>query len=425
MDRCIRSEAQKSLSSGRVILHVDFDSFFASCEQHFNPNLRGKPIGVTAENGRTCIIAASREAKKFGIKTGSRSWEAEKLCPEIILVKADFERYLEITKKFISITNDFSPVVEVFSLDEVFIDMTPTLHLYKSIDDVVTRLKKRMCSEISPITTVSVGVSYNKLLAKIATNLKKPDGFSVIGRSEVDKIYSQIELTDVCGIGERYKRRLNFLGIFSLLELRAYPLPLLKKEFGQMAAENLKAISLAQDQRPVISYLDESVTKSVGRNYCLPQNEHDQEKILKVVYELCEEIAIKLRRLGKKTRTVGLSLNGDGSMNARRTMHKNFDTGKEIFDVCMKLYRNHKWNGMVRQISVWATNLLDNNILTPGLFDNPKQELVKKVVDQINEKHGHHTVRNGFLLDAPKLDTKPNGYFADKWERETLKFLNV
>src|SRR3989344_3530257 len=99
----------------RTIMHVDFDSFFASCEQHFNPNLRSKPIGITAENGRNCIIAASREAKKLGLKSPNNTWEAKRLIPDIILVKADFERYLEITKKLLEISNRYSPVVELFS----------------------------------------------------------------------------------------------------------------------------------------------------------------------------------------------------------------------------------------------------------------------------------------------------------------------
>src|SRR3989344_2406207 len=253
-----------------------FCSFFAPCEQHFNPNLRGKPIGVTAENGRTCIIAASREAKRFGVKTGTRSWEAKKLCPQVILVKADFERYLEITKKLLEISTSYSPYVELFSLDEVFIDLTPVLHLYKDTPcqaqqgvslTIVRDFKKRLREEVGPTITASMGVSYNKLLAKLATSLNKPDGFAIIDNSNKDRILSEINLTDIMGI----------------------------------------------DESPVVSYTEETEVKSISRNYWLPENTYDKEQVLKIIYELCEEIAIKLRRLKMKGKTIGLFLHGNES----------------------------------------------------------------------------------------------------------------
>lgn len=416
----------------RIILHIDFDSFFASCEQHFNPNLRNKPIGVTAENGRTCIIAASREAKRYGIKTGTRSWEAEKLYPEIIFVKADFDRYLEITKKFIEIASTFSPLVEVFSLDEVFIDATPIMHLHPSLLSLVSSFKKRIADEIGPTITVSVGASYNKLLAKLASGLNKPDGFFLINRENVDEVFRNVELTDMCGIGERFKRRLNMLGVQTLLELREYPLHLLRKEFGTVASQNLKRISLAQDDSPVISYMEDSVTKSVGRNYCLSHNEYDQDKILKILFELSEEIAIKLRRINKKGRTVGLYLAGETNMGGQKTFQTYTNLGEDIFKTCLSLRK--KWDAeqgtntpsepgrkMVRQVGIWVSNLIDENAVTLSLFENPKKENVIKTIDAINEKFGHHTIRLGYLVDAPKLTTKPNGYFADKYQRSTLK----
>lgn len=403
----------------RTILHIDFDSFFASCEQHFNPNLRGRPIGVTAENGRTCIIAASREAKRFGIRTGSRTYEAVKLCPEIILVKADFERYLEITKKLLEISTSYSPFVELFSLDEVFIDMAPTLHLYGSIFNVVETFKQQLRDEVGPTITVSMGVSYNKLLAKLATSLNKPDGFAVIDGSNKNKILSEIELTDIMGIGERYKRRLNLLGIFNLKELADYPMHLLKAEFGNVASQNLKMASLGIDDSPVVSYAEDIVTKSVGRNYCLPENEYDKKKILQILYELSEEIAIKLRRLKMKGRTVGLYLHGNESQGERKTVERYTNQGSDIFEVCSGFFKKWKLE-YVRQVSVWISNLVDEQYVTLSLFESPKKEAIARVVDAINDRFGHHTIRNGYLVHAPKLHTKPNGYLADRAMRKEI-----
>ncbi len=163
------------LPAGRTIIHIDFDSFFASCEQQFNPNLRGKPIGVTVELGRTCIIAASKEAKKLGLKNIMRSWEAQKIVTDLILVPAHFEKYVTVTQKLLNICKDYSPFVELFSIDEAFIDLTPTMHLYPSLEHVVFSIKKRIRDEIGKTITATIGVSYNKLLAKLASSLYKPD----------------------------------------------------------------------------------------------------------------------------------------------------------------------------------------------------------------------------------------------------------
>ncbi len=422
----------------RSILHVDFDSYFASCEQHFNPNLRGRAIGVTAENGRTCIIAASREAKKFNVKTGTRSWEAKRLCPDIQFVKADFERYLEITKKLLEIANRYSPIVELFSLDEVFIDLTCVRNLYPSVFEVVQNFKQQLRDEVGPTITVSMGASYNKLLAKLATGLNKPDGFALIDSSNKNKILSQIDLTDIMGIGERYKKRLNMMGIFKFKQLADCPMHLLAAEFGKVAAQNLKALSLGIDDSPVLSYLEETVTKSVGRNYCLPENTYDKEQVLKIIYELCEEIAIKLRRLKMKGRTIGLFLHGSEALGERKTIPRYTSSGKEIFEICSRFFK--KWSASdpfreasrpsrdgrleyVRQVSIWVGNLIDEHYDTISMFDSSKKNNVQKVVDAINDRFGHHTIRSGYLVYAPKLHTKPNGYLADRGIREEIKTL--
>jgi len=411
----------------RTILHIDFDSFFASCEQQFNPQFRGKPLGVTATNGRTCIIASSSQAKKLGIKTGSRTFEAFKLCPTLLLTPAHFTKYLEVSKKFLNICKDFSPLVEMFSIDEVFMDITSTTHLFGSPHQLIEQIKLRIKQEIGEYITASVGISHNKLLAKLASGMKKPNGMFTIQKEDVEQIYKTVELTQICGIGERIKNRLNAIGIFTLWQLGQSPLELLLEEFGDVEGHFLKQIGLGLDDSSVIPYTEATQVKSVGRNYCLPKNEYDQRVILQNVFELCEEIAIKLRRLNKNARTVGLSLRGTRSEHSRITGKTYIDSGKDIFKACKYLYdkwewdKNSKENQMVRQISVWASNLEDVENTPLSLFDFvEKDNKVLKTVDAINEKFGDHTIRNGFLLYADKLTTQPNGYMADRFERNTI-----
>lgn len=404
----------------KTILHIDFDSFFASVEEQHNPQLRGKVFGVTAQNGRNCIIASSKAAKQYGIKTGSRAYEAKKLYPTIQLISADFPKYWEVSKKFLNIAKDYTPMVELFSIDEVFMDITSTKHLFGETKGIVKRIKTRIRDEIGEFVTVSVGISYNKLLAKLASGLEKPSGLVEIKPQNVKQIFKKAKLTDVCGIGERIRERLNAIDIYTLLELNKTPLPILIGEFGQAEGQFLKQIGQAYDDSPIIPYTDEPEVKSIGRNYCLPENTYNKRVVFQNIFELCEEVAIKLRRLNKKARTIGLSLRGNENFHMQKTGRACFNTGNELFTVCKRIMRDWNWK-YTRMISVWAGNLEDEKNVPLSLFEQTeKNEHLTKAIDKINDRFGDHTIRNGFLLYADKLTTAPNGYMADKYERIKL-----
>lgn len=408
----------------KIILHIDFDSFFASVEQQLRPELRGKPLGVTAANGRTCIIASSREAKILGIKTGARTYEAIKTCPSLKLVKADFVKYFEVSKKFLNICKDYSPYVEIFSIDELFMDVTLTEHLFNGPYGIISKIKKRIREEIGEYITASVGISHNKLLAKLASGLKKPDGVFEIKPNDVQNVYEKAKLTDMCGIGERIRLRLNKIGIYSLLDLRDVSLDDLVEEFGNVEGHFLKSIGLAIDENPVVPYTVAPEVKSVGRNYCLPKNEYDKRVVLQNLFELCEEVGIKLRRFSKKARTVGFYLAGDVNLHGRKTYALYFDTGLEMFNCITRLADINKM-GYVRRIGVCASGLEDRENVQGSLFDSSKKNSLQETIDKINDRFGDHTIRNGFLLYSDKLTTVPNGYMADKYERVKLAIESI
>lgn len=409
----------------RRILCIDFDSYFASVEQQYSPRFRGKPLGVTATNGRTCIIAASREAKRFGIQTGSRTFDAYRLCPDLLLTPANFTRYWEISKQFIKICKDYSPQVEVFSLDELFMDVTETAGFFGGEEELIRTIKTRIRKEIGVYITVSVGVSHNKLLSKLASGLRKPDGVCSIMPSNLEEIYEHIPLTKICGIGERIARRLMAMGIRNLNQLGRTPLHLLISEFGNVEGQILQNIGQGIDYSEVTSYTEEPEVKSVGRNYCLPQNEYDKRVILQNLYELCEELGKKLRKLSKKARTLGYGLIGTEELYARLSYPEYFDTGRDIFRR-MELLLNRdgeflKRPGYTRQIRVWVANLTDSREIPRSLFepglDNPR---LLSAIDSLNHRFGSHTIRNGYLLNAPRLKTVPNGFMGDRYERIKL-----
>ncbi len=410
----------------RKILHIDFDSFFASVEQQFNTNLRGKPIGVTATNGRTCIIASSREAKRFGIKTGDRTWESLPKCPNLILVSADFNKYYEVSKKFLKIAKNYSPFVELFSIDEVFIDLTPTEHLFGGWQNVILEIKQKIKQEIGEYITASIGVSHNRLLAKLASGMKKPNGVFKIDSSNMDVIFKKANLTDLCGIGERIAIRLNKMGIYNLFDIRKTSQNDLIGEFGNVEASFLKNLSYGIDESIVLPYTVAPKVKSVGRNYCLPKNTYEKKVVLQNIFELCEEIGIRLRGLKKKGRTVSFFLGGATKVGRHRTIRDYIDKGSEIFRVCKKILDQDSYffkskNYYTRQIHISVSSLEDIKNLTPSLFNESyKSDNVTLAIDKINERFGDHTVRNGFLLYSEKLTTMPNGYFADNFERTKL-----
>lgn len=423
----------------RIILHIDFDSFFASCEQQFDPALRGKPIGVTATNGRTCIIAASREAKRLGIKSPSRTWEVKNKVSQMIFVAAHFEKYWEITRKFLDICKDYSPYVELFSLDEVFIDITKTENLFGGRYKLIETIRERIRTEIGEYITVSIGLSYNKLLAKLGSGMNKPNGFMEITSDNLLEVYSRIKLTDLCGIGKRIERRLNNIGIMTPIDLKNTSLKTLIEEFKDAEGHFLYYLGQALDESDVVPYYFPSETKSVGRNYCIPKNTYDQRVVLQHIYELCEEVGIKLRRLNKKGRTVGLYLGGNRSMHGRKTLKEYISSGSDIYRLCKALY--DEWGfanicncgdlckqncpkrsrRMVRQVSVWIGNLENAQNLTLPLFDfEEKKEKIVATIDKINDRFGDHTIQKGNLLYGPNLKTVPNGYMADRFERSKL-----
>ena len=287
---------------------------------------------------------------------------------------------------------------------------------------MIIKIYKSAAGTCMILGKIFIGISFNKLLAKLGSGMNKPNGLFEIKAEDVLSVYQKAELTDICGIGERIKRRLNEIGIFNLIQLRNSSLNSLINEFGNVEGQFLKSIGLAIDESEVIPYTEPVDVKSVGRSYCLPKNEYDKRVILQNIYELCEEIGIKLRRLNKKGRTIGIGLTGDKSFHFRKTFKDYVWTGSEIYNLSLPFINKDLISQKyTRQIHVWVSNLEDSNNIPLSLFEYAnKSEKIIKVIDSINDKFGDHTIRNGFLLYSDKLTTVPNGYMADRYERNKL-----
>ncbi|MBI2327468.1 DNA polymerase IV [Candidatus Curtissbacteria bacterium] len=461
----------------RVILHVDLNSFFATAEQQANPVLRGKPVGITKAVGRTCIIAASVEAKRWGVTTGSNVYDARKLCPQIILIPADFDKYADISMRFIEICKTYSPLCEVFSLDECFIDVTETEKFWHNVFNIAFEIKDRLRSEVGERMTVSCGVSHNRLLAKLASSQIKPDGLFWITRDNAISTLDKSDLTDVCGLGFALNRRLRDLGIDSFPKLRSKSLVFLHKHFGPFWSKHLYNIARGIDESPVVPTDEIPDAKSVGRTYTTHRDLTNKDEVLQLMRNLCEETTAKARMMGLAGRYVGLTLRGSSletkseyqksffeengtqsetnsnvqnsksktvsnlgnldfdivsnfeirasnlyrgelSFYGHRTLKNYIDDGKRLFDICLAICK--EWSVFaakpnVRFCGVTLGMLTEVRFLTTPLFsaDRRRQDLVK-TIDQINRRFGDYTVYPGQLLGMPIIRPEVNGYFGDK-----------
>lgn len=399
----------------RTILHVDLNSYFATAEQQANPTLRGKPIGIIKARGRTCVIAASVEAKKWGVTTGTNVFEAKKLCPTIILVPADFDKYADITYRFINICRSYSPICEVFSLDECFIDITETEKLFGGVFSIAFEVKRRLSEEIGDYMTCSVGISYNKCLAKLASSQIKPNGFFWITEEIALDILDKSNLLDICGIGFALNNHLRLLGIDNFPKLRAKSLEFLHKHFGPFWSLHLYNLARGIDNSPVINLTDIPDAKSVGRTYTTHRNLYKKDEILKLMRNLCEEAAAKARQMHLAGRYVGISLRGGEVIRyGHRTLKNYIDDGKRLFDICQRISAD--WQlPYVRFCGVTLGMLTAKDWLSAPLFpwDRRRADLTLSV-DKINNQFGDYTIYPAQLLGMPIIRPEVNGYFGDK-----------
>ncbi len=398
----------------RTILHIDFNSYFAAVEQQANPRLRGKPVGVTGGNRvvRTVIGAASVEAKKFGVKTGMQIWEAKKLCPQIILVPGDSDKYLETTRRFLNIIKDYSPYVEVFSIDEVFMEVEDC----HAPSGLAMTIKQRIRAEVGDYITCSIGISYNKIMAKLAGSLYKPDGLVVIKDEEAAQfILDRIGLDEICGIGFRIKKRLNNMGILNFKDLRKVPLPALLASFKSYG---LTLYNMAQgiDNSPVLPFYEKEEVKSIGHRHTIDHDTSDPGEIKQILLKLTELIARKLRSKKLVGKTVSFWLrNSDFSGEGMQTTIFPTQDGLDIFKAGWQIFGKIWDRREIRMIGVSISNLKplkpQNLSLLPEIN---RQETITKALDKINNKYGEFILQRGVLLGSSKIRRMPNPFLADR-----------
>lgn len=346
-----------------MVLHVDMNSYFATVEQQANPLLRGKPVAVSGRpHINSVVAAASLEAKKFGVRSGMNTWEAKKLCPTLIFIPGDPAKYLATTSKLLKIFKSYSPTVEIFSIDEVFLELDGDLVA------VATQIKQRIREEIGEHISCSIGIAKNKFLAKLASERKKPDGLTVVTQENLDEILLTSKLDDFCGIGRQTLKRLQGMGIYTVAQLRQIP-----KEF---IGQKLHNMAFGIDDSPVVS--DQPEAKSFSHSLTLPKETDDRDYIEAVLLYLSEKVARRMRVDNFCGRTI--FCNG-----IQETLPYYTDNSQEIFETGKKILTELS----IRAIYVGITNLQPKNQTNLSFFN---QDHLVTAMDQVNNRFGENTI---------------------------------
>ncbi|MFH0779605.1 MAG: DNA polymerase IV [Parcubacteria group bacterium] len=396
-----------------IILHIDMNSFFASAEQQANPLLRSKPIVVSGKEGtRSVIVAASKEAKVFGIKTAMLQSEARSACPHLIFVEPDGEKYDFLHRELVEILKRYTEMVEVFSIDEAFLDLSGYAKNFEDAEKIAKKIKLEIKNNLGECMTCSIGIAENKLLAKLASDLKKPDGLIIINDENKKQILEKIKLTDFCGLGRGYEKRLNDLGVDTVKKLQEFPLDSLIEAFGPAAGNRLREMSFGKDDTPVVSYLFEAEAKSVGRSYTLPQNTYDKNEIFTVLAHLCEKTGRELRRnsLAGRTLVYYLRYNDFTGSALRKTLSNFTNDSLKLFQIGFSLLNQFKLLKPVRLVGVHVSNLASDCKQLPLWEKDRKQLALLPFLDKINDTYGELTIKPAFLLKSKRLRKHVGGF---------------
>ncbi len=387
----------------RVIFHLDMDSYFASVEQQANPKLRGRPIVVTGRPRITSVVAASsREAKKYGIKSAMNTWEARKLCPQVLLIPGNPAKYDWLSRQFLSILKKYTPRIEPFGIDEAFMNLTDRIAPDADPRDIAQQIKNKIQKRLGRWITCSIGIAGNKLLAKLASDLDKPDGVTLIEEKDIPDLLKRTPLTDLCGIGPRIERRLTLLGIENLHDLGRCPESKLRKEFGVIGSR-LKLMGQGKDPSPVLPIWHKEPTKSVGNSLTLPRSKRTPQKAMPILFRLCQQVARRLRKKGFLGRTVKLITRDEDfiTYGKQLTIKPETDDGNRIFRICNQIKETMNFPQRLTLIGVRVSSLRKKDQLSRSLFPaQRKREKLLRTIDSINQEYGNGTLYFAYQFKA-------------------------
>lgn len=398
----------------RAIILVDMNAFFASVEQKDHPEWRGQPLVITNGEQGTCIITCSYEARAYGIKTGMRLNEARQQCSHLIQVPAHPKRYTEVSSVIMQALASITPDIEIFSIDEAFLDVTHCQHLHGT-PEKMGLMAKQYVFEASGLLC-SIGVSGDKTTAKYAAKFKKPDGFTVIPPWEARDRLASVPVTELCGIAGGIGAFLAKHGVYTCGDIEKIPISILAKRFGNIGR---RIWYMCQGMDPEWVHTDVPDPKTMGHGKVMPPNTNDKNIINAYLMHMCEKLSARLRRHDFKAQQFFIALkNRDfGWLGKTARLIQATDDGKDIYQLGLSVL-NTCWQGEpVFQIQVTAQDphTHGDQLDLFSQIDDKRQKL-NRVKDEINIRYGEFAIAPAPLLERSSMPNviapawKPSGH---------------
>lgn len=395
----------------REVLHCDLNNFYASCEVAKNPELKGKPVAVSGnpEKRHGIILAKSELAKRAGVKTGEAIWEAKQKCRDLILVPPHFELYSEYSKRVRDIYCTYTDRVESFGMDECWLDVTGSRRLFGTGEEIANKIREQVKREVG--LTISVGVSWNKIFAKLGSDMKKPDAVTVISPSNFREKIWPLPATDLFMIGGRTGKKLSLLNIRTIGDLANADESLLNAHFGILGSA-MKRNALGLDGAEVMLAHESHIEKSLGNGTTMPADAHTEAELKPVVYALAESVATRMRKKNFLAFGVAIAIKNSElhTITRQRVLTTPTDTARDLAEVAMALFKeNYNLSTMlpVRMITVSVYDLVRaTGPVQTSIFDekSERQSRLEHSVDEIRQKYGYNIVKRGIVLGSFHCD---------------------
>ncbi len=397
----------------RTILHCDLNNFYASVECLYNPEIRNKPVIVCgdAESRHGIVLAKNQIAKKAGVKTGDVIWEAKQKCPGLVQIPADFRKYLRFSRLARAIYGDYTDQIESFGIDECWLDVTGSTHLFGDGHHIADTIRQRFREELG--LTASVGVSYNKIFAKLGSDMKKPDATTVITEDNYrDKVWP-LPAGELLYVGRSTRRKLENRAIFTIGDIAKADIKNLRLMLG-VWGETLWSFANGFDAAPVRLNGEESIVKSVGNSTTTVRDLVNNTDVKLIIYVLAESVATRLRKHGLKCKTVAIHVRDKElySFDRQGKLPSPTFISNDIAEKAMELFKaNCNWSKPIRSIGVRGADLVTaNGHVQIDLFDgdNLEAETLERTIDGLRKRFGHYSVqRCAMLLDRQLTGFNP------------------
>ena len=397
----------------RTILHVDLNNFYASVECLYRPELRNKPVivcgDVQARHG--IVLAKNYPAKALGVKTGEAIWQAKQKCPGLITVQADFKKYLRFSRMARAIYADYTDRIEPFGIDEAWLDVSGTGKIFGTGLDIANQIRQRMQDELG--LTGSVGVSWNKIFAKLGSDMKKPNATTIITEENFRELVWPLPIGELLYVGRSTRRKFENRAIYTIGDLAKRDSSDLRLLLG-VWGETLWHFANGLDSAPVRQTGEESLIKSIGNSTTTPRDLINNQDVKLIIYVLAESVAARLRKHGLKCRTISISIRSNDLISFERQgklSRATFLSG-DIAKKAMELFiANYSWNNPIRSFGVRGIDLVTADSNTQlDLFDNSQLdgEILAITVDNLRKRFGHYSIqRCSMLLDSPLTGFNP------------------